>query len=89
MKEIIECMAKFEYNVNFDEWCYLWKQAGCNSESMIKHMWDNFIHYNHSILALWGYSDLENQRVISEIIKNLNKSGGWDKWKEIQNRNEK
>lgn len=83
MKEVIECMSQFEYNVNFDEWRELWRNAKCEDEHMIKHMWDKFVQ-RRSILFLWGHSDLENQKIISEIIKNLNKAGGWDNWKKLK-----
>jgi hypothetical protein len=38
-------------------------------ERSYEHIWDKFLHYNRSILALWGNLDLENRAKLSSYLK--------------------
>jgi len=65
MKETIQFLWKFEINADEDEFI---KIFGTDSTKGT-HLFKKFVEYDHSILKLWGYLDLENRQKLSEYLK--------------------
>ena len=64
---MINKMAYFEFNVNGWDFEKLFIKVGGNSH-MAKHLWGKFHGYDHSFLKLFGYSDLQNRRLLVKVI---------------------
>ena len=63
----------FEYNIEGPTFRYLFVKNG-GTDHMANHMWNKFKAKNNSILALWGHSDLSNQRILIKVISDWDMS---------------
>lgn len=60
-------LGRFEYWLDCRALEKLWVEAG-GTVQMANHLWDKFAKFNHGILKLWAYLDLENRRRIIKVI---------------------
>jgi hypothetical protein len=67
-KNDIDALAFYEYNIDGETFMENFVKAG-GTEDMAKHLWNKFVSHNHSILATFGYADLENKRLLTKTIQ--------------------
>jgi hypothetical protein len=67
-------LANFEFNIEGPAFRYFFVKIG-GDDHMANHLWNKFHAKNHSILALFGYSDLENQRMLAKVVNQYPEEG--------------
>lgn len=74
----IDKMARFQNNINGDDWMRLWISVGGDAD-IGRHMWNKFHGYDHQILNSWTYADGKNRRIITKMVNKYWAERGYTK----------